>query len=104
MAKFTQVGTIRLSQKNKLYINLNQGYDTKTKKKTTDNLVALHQALGAVIENPEENEYGLSLQIQKPEEKLAKFVESGKMTEEEMEAALEKVPDYIKYEITLIED
>lgn len=68
-----QVGSVRMSQKGKLYIKLD---DVST------------------------FEDGMALQIEKPEDKLRRLHELGHLTDEQLEERLAKVPDFIRYEIS----
>lgn len=75
----------------------------KDKQYHCDNLVALRQALDEFIENPTKT--GLALQIQKPQDRIMSLYESGWIkSEEELESRMEAIPDYIKYEVTLVLD
>ena len=90
---WTQVGTIRKGDKG-LYIKFhaNQekggGYSAK-------NLTELANALKGA------GQKGLSLQIEKPQDKIMRLAELGYIDEDKIEARLEQIPDYIKYEISL---
>lgn len=97
--EWTQVGTIRMSEAKddgtpgKLYIKLHplKGKDGKY---SASNLRKLANAL-------EEAENGVSLQIEKPQDKIRKLASLGYIDEDDLESRLDAVPDYIKYEITL---
>lgn len=71
--QWKNVGSIRESKKGKLYIMLD---DVST---LTD---------------------GIALQIEKPEVKLRRLHELGYLTDDQLEERLEKVPKFIKYEIS----
>ncbi len=93
--KWTQVGTIRKSkEKGNLYIKFHANKE-KSGKYSAKNLRELADAL----ENAGED--GLSLQIEKPKDKINRLCELGYIDEADLEARLEQVPDYIKYEISL---
>ena len=97
---WTQVGTIRKSEDKddgtpgKLYIKFhaNKGKDGKYSSKNL-------RELASAIENAGQN--GISLQIEKPVDKLNRLCELGYIDEGDLETRIEQVPDYIKYEITM---
>ena len=100
--KYLQVGAIKVTKaKDKLYINLNQTTN-KTGTYVSDNLVSLYEALGNFIENPDKN--GLSLQIEKPQDKVNRLCELGYIEESDLEKRLDSIPDYIKYEISFVQE
>ena len=101
MAKFLQVGSIRMSKANKLYINLNQTPD-KTGNYVSDNLKELQRALNAFIADPQKG--GVSLQIEKPQDKIKKLADLGYIEEDQVEKRLASIPDYIKYEIAFVKE
>ena len=90
---WTQVGSIRKSEKGKLYIKFhaNKEGDSYSAK----NLKELSKAIGAA------GQKGLSLQIEKPQDKILRLAELGYIEESDIEKRLEQIPEYIKYEITL---
>lgn len=98
--KWHQVGTIRLSKPKddgtpgKLYIQF-KGSTNKEGKVDTSGLNALAEAL----KNP--GQYGVSLQIEKPQDKVRKLAKLGYIEEDQLENRLNSIPDYIKYEIQL---
>lgn len=91
---WTQVGTIRKGDKG-LYIKFHANKDQKSGKYSTKNLSELAEALESA------GQKGLSLQIEKPEDKINRLCELGYIDEADLESRLEQVPDYIKYEISL---
>lgn len=100
MSKWTQVGSIRLSESKddgtpgKLYIKLHpiKGKDGKFSAK---NLRELADAL----ENADQK--GISLQIEKPEDKIRKLASLGYIEEGDLESRLDSIPEWLKYEIVL---
>lgn len=91
---WTQVGTIRMSEKEKLYIKFH-GQKNKAGKYTNDCL----EELASRLEDCGKD--GLALQIEKPVDKLNRLCELGYIEEDDLEGRIEAVPDYIKYEISL---
>jgi len=100
MAAWTQVGTIRLSEPKddgtpgKLYIKFhsNKGKDGKYSSANLSELASAIESAG---------DKGLSLQIEKPQDKVKKLASLGYIDEGDLEGRLESIPSYIKYEITL---
>ena len=90
---WTQVGSIRKSEKGKLYIKFhaNKEGDSYSSKNLKE--------LASAIENA--GQKGLSLQIEKPQDKIMRLAELGYIEEDKVEARLEQIPDYIRYEISL---
>ena len=72
--KWKEIGSIRMSQKGKLYIKL-------------DDVEGL--------------ENGIALQINKPEDKIRRLHELGYIKDEDLEKRLEQIPEWLKYEITM---
>lgn len=93
MAAWTQVGTIRMGDKG-LYIKFhsNKGKDGKYSSANLGELADAIQSAG---------EKGLSLQIEKPQDKIRRLAELGYIEEDDLERRLESIPEYIKYEISL---
>ena len=89
-----QVGTIRKSEEGKLYIKLhaNQekggGYSSK-------NLKELAKALTSA------GQKGISLQIEKPQDKIKRLAALGYIDDDALEGRLDSIPDWLKYEISL---
>ena len=71
--KWRQVGSIRMSQKEKLYIKIDDASQIKD---------------------------GDALQIEKPEDKLRRLHELGYITDEQLEDRIAKLPEWLKYEIS----
>jgi len=71
------VGSLRKSQKGGLYIKLTADLNLKT---------------------------GSTLQLQDPRKSLDSAVAAGRMSEEKAEEIKAKIPEYVKYDIALIED
>ena len=91
--KWTQVGTIRMSEKGKLYIKFHGqtedgNYTTKCLNELADRLV-------------EAGNDGLALQIEKPVDKIMRLHELGFIDESKLQGRIDAVPPYIKYEISL---
>ncbi len=106
MANYFQVGSINLTKKeDKLYINLNK-QKNKDGKYTIDNIVALRDELSKFIDNSgsDDFKYGVSLQIEKPQDKITRLASLGYIDENKIESRLASIPSFIKYEITLITD
>jgi hypothetical protein len=108
--KYSKVGAIKLSKGgegkvSKLYINLNADKD-KEGKVNIASIKALHAALGSLIDNPNDgdNQYGVSLMIEKPQDSLRRLNELGYIDDDKLEARIEGVPDWLKYEITLVHE
>ena len=80
--------------KGKLYIKLHANKE-KGGKFNAQNLRELADAL----ENAGQN--GVSLQIEKPADKVRKLASLGYIEEGDLEARLESIPDWLKYEITM---
>lgn len=100
--KYLQVGAIKENKaKTKLYINLNQSTNNEGKY-VNDNLIELYEALGTFIENPDKN--GVSLQIEKPKDKIRKLCALGYIDEADLEKRLNQIPDYIHYEISFVKE
>jgi hypothetical protein len=91
---WTQVGTIRVSEKGKLYIKFHGNKD-KSGNFSTSNLDLLSSAI------KDSGEKGISLQIEKPQDKIRRLASMGYIEESDIEARLDSIPNYIKYEITL---
>lgn len=72
--KWTEIGSIRMSQKGKLYIKLDS------------------------VEGLED---GVALQIEKPEDKIKRLHELGYIKDEDLEKRLEQIPSWLKYQIVL---
>ena len=95
-----QVGSIRKSEDKddgtpgKLYIKFHQIKDKKGNY-TSKNLRELADAL----ENS--GQKGVSLQIEKPKDKILKLASLGYIDEDKVEERLESVPAWLKYEIVL---
>ena len=98
MAQFLQVGTIRMSQAGKLYIKFHATQD-KSGTYTAKNLRKLADAL----EGANEKE-GVALQIEKPQDKINRMHGLGFIDDDKLEGRLASIPDYIKYEVTLVVD
>lgn len=90
---WTQVGTIRKGDKG-LYIKFHSN-KTKDGKYSSANLKELAEAVANA------GEKGLSLQIEKPQDKIRRLAELGYIEDEDLESRLESIPEYIKYEISL---
>ena len=102
---WTQVGTIRLSEEKrdedgdllkagKLYIKFHANQE-KDGSYSHANLKELSSAITSA------GSYGISLQIEKPVDKLKRLNELGFIKDADLEKRIEQVPDYIKYEISL---
>ena len=94
MAAWTQVGTIRKSDEGKLYIKFHANKE-KGGNYSSRNLNELAKALEGA------GQKGLSLQIEKPQDKIMRLAELGFIEEADVEKRLESIPDYIRYEISL---
>lgn len=100
MGAWTQVGSIRMSEDKddgtpgKLYIKFHANKE-KSGKYSSKNLRILADAL----ENAGKN--GISLQIEKPKDKIKKLAALGHIDEDDIEGRLDSIPDWLKYEITL---
>ena len=100
MGAWTQVGSIRLSEDKddgtpgKLYIKFHANKE-KSGKYSSKNLRTLADAL----ENAGKG--GISLQIEKPADKIKKLAALGHIDEDDIEGRLENIPAWLKYEITL---
>lgn len=77
MAKWKKIGSLRKSKKGGLYIKL-------------DESISLQK--------------DTSLTLQNPRESVDRLVSSGKITAQEGETRKSKIPDYIRYEVFLIEE
>lgn len=75
MAKWTKVGSLRKSQKGGLYIKVDT--DANLKK-------------------------GDALQLKDPRKGLDEAVANGRMSQEKADELKAKIPDYIRYEVTLV--
>ena len=97
---WTQVGTIRLSDDKedgtpgKLYIK----FHSNKEKEGGYNHSNLKELANAILES---GSYGITLQIEKPVDKLNRLNELGFIKDADHERRIEQVPDYIKYEISL---
>lgn len=94
MAAWTQVGTIRKSDEGRLYIKFHANKE-KGGNYSAKNLKELADAIAS------SGQKGLSLQIEKPQDKIMRLAELGFIDEDKIESRLEQIPDYIKYEISL---
>lgn len=77
MAKWNKVGSLRKSQKGSLYIKVDA--DVTLKK-------------------------GQSLQLTDPRKSLDQSVASGRLTQEKADSIREKIPDYIRYDVSVVEE
>lgn len=77
MAKWNKVGSLRRSQKGSLYIKLDA--DVNLKK-------------------------GQSLQLTDPRKSLDQAVAAGRMSADRAEEIKEKIPDYVRYDISVVEE
>jgi len=103
---FIDVGAIKLSKggegkTQKLYINF-QEKRSKEGSPSFENLVALRDAIDSYIKSP--TEYGLSLQIEKPEVGLRRLAELGYIEEDALQKRIEAIPSFVKYHVKLITD
>jgi len=101
---FINVGAIKLSKggegkAQKLYINF-QEKRNKEGSVSFENLMALRDAIDEHIRNP--GEFGVSLQIEKPEVGLRRLADLGYIEPEKLEARIAAIPNFIKYEISLV--
>jgi hypothetical protein len=94
MSKWTQVGSIRLSKDNKLYIKFHANKE-KDDSYSSANLKELAKALESAGQD------GIALQIEKPADKINKLAGLGFIKEEDLEKRLAQIPEWLKYEITL---
>lgn len=96
MAKkeWTQVGTIRQAESGKLYIKFH-GQNDKNGNFSTKCLSVLAEALEKA------GKKGLALQIEKPQDKIYRLNELGYIDDDQVEARIDAIPDYIRYEVTL---
>ena len=96
---WTQVGSIRLSEAKdgkpaKLYIKFHANKE-KSGNYSSKNLKELSNA----IQNAGQN--GISLQIEKPADKIKRLASLGYIDEDDLENRLESIPEWLKYEISL---
>lgn len=77
MAKWTKVGSLRKSKAGGLYIKVDANV---TLKKDS------------------------ALQLQDPRKKITESIEAGRLTQEKGTEMLEKVPDYIRYDLYFVEE
>lgn len=101
---FLDIGAIKLSKGSdtrpqKLYINFKETRN-KEGSPSFENLVALRDEIDKYIKSP--TEFGISLQIEKPEVGLRRLNELGYISDENLVKRIEATPDFIKYNIQLI--
>lgn len=91
---WTQVGTIRKSKKGSLYMKLDNKIENLSKLKN-----AIESEIQSIV-NGEESK-GISLQIQKPSDKLDRLLDLGYIDQTEYDRRLGSIPEYIRQEVTL---
>ena len=76
-SKWTKVGSLRKSKAGGLYIKVDSDVTLKT---------------------------GAALNLQDPRKKIAASVEAGRLTQAKANELLSKIPEYIRYDVMLVEN
>ena len=97
MANYFKIGTIRKTKAGGRTLNLNQVPDIEGVYHS-ENLVEFHRVLTKFIKEPEKG--GMYLLLQDPREGVKKM----NKTDDEKEAIISRIPDYILQEVTLVTD
>jgi len=92
--KWTQVGSVRKGQSGNLYIKIDPNLAQLTElKDAVDNQINILKDGGETK--------GINLQLEKPQVKLHRLLELGFIDDAEFQKRLERVPEYIRQEVTL---
>ena len=92
--KWTQLGTIRKGQSGNLYIRFDNDVENLKELKN-----AVESQMNSILEG--EDKKPLALQLEKPSVKLNRLLDLGYIDEGEFQRRLEKIPEYIRQEISL---
>lgn len=86
-----------------------------TQNKTNNNSKSKWKKVGAILKSKNGNGFyikidegitlskGQTLNVQNPRDRIQSLADSGKITEKEAEERLAKIPDFVRYEVFLVE-